>query len=149
MSKPRAPISASLAFCATLFAAVSAFAQTSAPATPAPPATTGPASANTSSTAYDNKLARLAEVTGAVHYLRNLCQKDAKEDWRKGMSDLLAVETANEPERRQKLTAAFNRGYRSFAAIYTECTPAAVVAEEQYRNEGATLASEIASRFGN
>lgn len=123
-----------------------AFAQPSAPSSSAP---SGSAPANSTSTAYDQKLSRLAEVTGAVHYLRNLCQKDAKEDWRKAMSDLLAAETANEPERRQKLTAAFNRGYRSFAAVYTECTQAAVVAEEQYRNEGATLASEIASRFGN
>lgn len=146
MSKPRFRRSALSAFCATLFAATAAFAQTSAPSTATPPGASGSA---TTSTAYDDKLSRLAEVTGAVHYLRNLCQKDAKEDWRKAMSDLLAVETANEPERRQKLTAAFNRGYRSFAAVYTECTPAAVVAEEQYRNEGATLASEIASRFGN
>ena len=122
------------------------FAQPSAPSATAP---SGSAPANPASPAYDQKLSRLAEVTGAVHYLRNLCQKDAKEDWRKTMGDLLAAETANEPERRQKLTAAFNRGYRSFAAVYTECTQAAVVAEEQYRNEGATLASEIASRFGN
>jgi uncharacterized protein (TIGR02301 family) len=147
MSKPRFRRSALSAFCATLFAATATLAQTSAPSTPqAAPGASGNA---TTSTAYDDKLSRLAEVTGAVHYLRNLCQKDAKEDWRKAMGDLLAVETANEPERRQKLTAAFNRGYRSFAAVYTECTRAAVVAEEQYRNEGATLASEIASRFGN
>lgn len=146
MSKPRSRLSASSAFCATLFVAMGAFAQPSAPSASAP---SGSTPANSASTAYDQKLSRLAEVTGAVHYLRNLCQKDAKEDWRKAMSDLLAAETANEPERRQKLTAAFNRGYRSFAAVYTECTQAAVVAEEQYRNEGATLASEIASRFGN
>ena len=49
----------------------------------------------------------------------------------------------------EKLTAAFNRGYRSFAAIYTACTDSAVVAEERYRNEGATLATEITARFGN
>lgn len=145
MSKPRFRHSALSAFCATLLAAAGALAQTSTPA----PAPGSPSTNTTTSPAYDAKLSRLAEVTGAVHYLRNLCQKDAKEDWRKAMSDLLAVETANEPERQRKLTAAFNRGYRSFAAVYTECTQAAVVAEEQYRNEGATLASEIASRFGN
>jgi uncharacterized protein (TIGR02301 family) len=47
------------------------------------------------------------------------------------------------------LTAAFNRGYRSFAAVHTACTDAALTAAERYRNEGATLATEIASRFGN
>ena len=48
-----------------------------------------------------------------------------------------------------RLTAAYNRGYRSFASVYTSCTPAAVRAEQNYRNEGATLATEITARFGN
>ncbi len=98
---------------------------------------------------YDDRLARLSEILGAVQYLRTLCPSSGPEDWRRSMSDLLAADTANEPERRQRLTAAFNRGYRSFAAIHTSCTRAAVMAEESYRNEGATLAQEIASRFGN
>jgi len=98
---------------------------------------------------YDDKLARLSEILGAVQYLRTLCPSSGPEDWRKSMSDLLAADTASEPERRQRMTAAFNRGYRSFAAIHTSCTRAAIMAEESYRNEGATLAQEIASRFGN
>lgn len=98
---------------------------------------------------YDDKLARLSEILGAVQYLRTLCPSSGPEDWRRSMSDLLAADTANEPERRQRMTAAFNRGYRSFAAIHTSCTRAAIMAEENYRNEGATLAQEIASRFGN
>ncbi|UXS40899.1 TIGR02301 family protein [Agrobacterium tumefaciens] len=98
---------------------------------------------------YDDKLARLSEILGAVQYLRTLCPSSGPEDWRKSMSDLLAADTASEPERRQRMTAAFNRGYRSFAAIHTSCTRAAIMAEENYRNEGATLAQEIASRFGN
>lgn len=98
---------------------------------------------------YDDRLARLSEILGAVQYLRTLCPSSGPEDWRRSMSDLLAADTANEPERRQRMTAAFNRGYRSFAAIHTSCTRAAVMAEESYRNEGATLAQEIASRFGN
>ena len=98
---------------------------------------------------YDDRLARLSEILGAVQYLRTLCPSSGPEDWRRSMSDLLAADTANEPERRQRMTAAFNRGYRSFAAIHTSCTRAAVMAEENYRNEGATLAQEIASRFGN
>jgi uncharacterized protein (TIGR02301 family) len=97
----------------------------------------------------DDRLARVSEILGAVQYLRTLCPSSGPEDWRRSMSDLLAADTANEPERRQRLTAAFNRGYRSFAAIHTSCTRAAVMAEESYRNEGATLAQEIASRFGN
>ena len=98
---------------------------------------------------YDERLERLSEILGAVHYLRNLCTGQAEDNWRASMQRLIELEAANEPKRQEKLTAAFNRGYRSFASIYTACTDSAVVAEERYRNEGATLATEITARFGN
>lgn len=98
---------------------------------------------------YDDKLARLAEVLGSVHYLRTLCKAPGADEWRADMQELLDSETNGEPQRKEKLTAAFNRGYRAFASVYTDCTQAAIVAEERYRNEGATLATEITSRFGN
>lgn len=98
---------------------------------------------------YDDRLERLSEILGAVHYLRNLCAGGEENDWRVSMQKLLDLETAGEPARQERLTASFNRGYRSFAAIYTACTEAAVVAEDRYRNEGATLALEITTRFGN
>lgn len=99
-------------------------------------------------TPYDGQLLRLAEILGSVHYLRTLCGADSA-DWRTSMQTLLDAETVNEPQRRKRLTASFNRGYRAFAAVHTSCTPAARTAEERYRNEGATLAGEIAARYGN
>ncbi len=98
---------------------------------------------------YDDDLLRLAEVLGSVHYLRNLCNPGKEDDWRAQMQQLLDSETKDEPKRKERLTAAFNRGYRSFASVYTDCTQQAIVAEERYRNEGATLATEITARFGN
>ncbi|MFC3073042.1 TIGR02301 family protein [Shinella pollutisoli] len=98
---------------------------------------------------YDERLERLSEILGAVHYLRNLCAGSPEDAWRASMQRLIELEAANEPKRQEKLTAAFNRGYRSFAAIYTACTQPAIVAEERYRAEGATLAAEITARFGN
>jgi uncharacterized protein (TIGR02301 family) len=65
------------------------------------------------------------------------------------MQDLIDKETATEVKRRERMTAAFNRGYRTFASVYTNCTGPAIVAEQRYRAEGATLASEIVARFGN
>ena len=97
---------------------------------------------------YDGRLMRLAEIIGSVHYLRNLCNGDEAE-WRKLMESLLAEETRGEPKRAARFTAAFNRGYRSFASTYVKCTPQAIAAEERYRAEGATLATEITTRFGN
>jgi len=98
---------------------------------------------------YDERLERLSEILGAVHYLRNLCTDKAEDNWRASMQRLIDLEAAGEPKRQERLTAAFNRGYRSFAAIYTACTDSAVVAEGRYRAEGATLATEITARFGN
>lgn len=117
-----------------------AVAQGTAPA-PQPPAEELPAP-------YDMQLSRLAEVLGSIQYLRSLCGKES-DDWRTSMQELLSADTAKEPKRRERLTAAFNRGYRSFASVHTICTDSARTAEERYRNEGATLAAEIAARFGN
>jgi uncharacterized protein (TIGR02301 family) len=100
-------------------------------------------------TPYDDRLGRLSEIVGAVHYLRNLCNASGEPEWRQSLQALLDAETKEEPKRRARLTAAYNRGYRSFAAVYTSCTSAALRAEENYRNEGATLATEITARYGN
>ncbi|MDW5318040.1 TIGR02301 family protein [Rhizobium sp. PL01] len=98
---------------------------------------------------YDARLLRLSEILGSVHYLRTLCKDPAADTWRQSMQDLLDKEVQGEAQRRARMTAAFNRGYRTFASVYTVCTPPAVVADERYRAEGATLASEITARFGN
>ncbi len=138
---------ARLAFLVALAAACPAAAQTAAPAAPA--ATTATSPAETKPAPYDGRLERLSEILGAVHYLRNLCLKDGEDNWRKAMEDLISMEAGSEASRKERLTAAFNRGYRSFASVYSSCTDQAVVAEERYRIEGATLATEITARFGN
>ncbi|EPR19341.1 hypothetical protein L902_33015, partial [Agrobacterium radiobacter DSM 30147] len=77
-----------------------AYAQPSKPASEARPAEVTPPKP----APYDDKLARLSEILGAVQYLRTLCPSSGPEDWRRSMSDLLAADTANEPERRQRMT---------------------------------------------
>jgi uncharacterized protein (TIGR02301 family) len=136
-----------LLICAAFAASYPAFAQPAAtvPEVQVPNAVNGSAQP----APYDEQLSRLAEILGSIHYLRNLCNSDKEDAWRADMQQLLDAETKNEPERKEKLTAAFNRGYRSFASVYTDCTPQATVAEERYRNEGATLATEITTRYGN
>lgn len=122
-----------------------AFAQKATPAPPAPPVTIP---TEDKPPPYDGQLMRLAEILGSVHYLRTLCGADSS-DWRTSMQTLLDAETLNEPKRREKLTASFNRGFRAFAGVHTACTAATRLAEERYRREGATLAAEIAARYGN
>ena len=100
------------------------------------------------STPYDAQLTRLAEIVGALHYLRPLCGAKG-EDWRSDMQKILDADAANEPGRKARLTAAFNRGYRSFAAVHAQCSQTAIKVEARYRAEAATLVAEITSRYGN
>lgn len=96
---------------------------------------------------YEQPLLRLAEVLGAVHYLRNLCGIET-DVWRTRMQELLATE-APSPSRRQELVASFNHGYRSFAGTYRKCTDQARSAIDGYMEEGARLSRDLAQRYGN
>jgi uncharacterized protein (TIGR02301 family) len=98
---------------------------------------------------YEARLLRLAEIIGSIQYLRNLCNPEGETGWRESMQALLDSETVGEPGRREQLTAGYNRGFRAFASVYTVCTASALVAEERYRHEGATLIAEIVARYGN
>ncbi|MBB4007405.1 TIGR02301 family protein [Allorhizobium taibaishanense] len=98
---------------------------------------------------YDRQLTKLSEILGTVTYLRNLCAGKPEPQWRAAAEKLIALDAGNEPARQQALTAAYNRGYRAFAAIHASCTSQARLAESQYRAEGATLVREMTARFGN
>lgn len=95
---------------------------------------------------YDDKLNRLAEVMGSVHYLTNLCGEPSNK-WRDEMQRMLSLESP-EPNRRSRLIASFNRGFRSFDSVYNQCTPQAETAVARYIDEGAALSTEISARFG-
>lgn len=96
---------------------------------------------------YETRLLRLAEVLGSLHYLRNLCGEEGAQ-WREEMVALLSAENPP-PERRAKLVASFNHGYRSFSGVYATCTASAAEAIARYMEEGEALAREIAVRFGD
>ena len=90
---------------------------------------------------------RLAEILGSLHYLRELCGAEEGQLWRGLMSDLIEKENPT-PERRARMIARFNQGFRGFQETYRKCTPAAVEANRRYIAEGEKLAGEIPSRFG-
>ncbi len=96
---------------------------------------------------YDDRLERLAEVMGSIHYLRNLCGERSSR-WRDDMQRLLETENPDE-ERRTRLIARFNHGYTAFRSTYTICTESATEAIARYMSEGEKLAREIVVRFGN
>lgn len=98
--------------------------------------------------AYEKEMLRLAELLGALHYLRGLCNANEGSLWRDEMQALLVAEDPT-PARRQLLVGSFNRGYRGFSEVYRECTPPAAEAANRYLKQGVRLAAEIPGRFGN
>jgi uncharacterized protein (TIGR02301 family) len=97
---------------------------------------------------YDADLQRLAEILGALHYLRGLCGANEGQKWRNEMDALISAE-APSGDRRDKLVAGFNRGYRGFQQTYRTCTPAADVVIRRYLEEGAKISRDITARYAN
>jgi uncharacterized protein (TIGR02301 family) len=92
---------------------------------------------------YDNKLMRLAEILGAVHYLRELCGADEGQLWREQMEDILKNEGTT-AVRRAKLVNKFNDGYRGYRRTYRTCTQSATLATRRFSTEGAQIAASLA-----
>jgi uncharacterized protein (TIGR02301 family) len=97
---------------------------------------------------YQADLQRLAEILGALHYLRGVCGANEGQTWRNEMQALIDAE-APPGERRDRLVASFNRGYRGFQQTYRSCTPAADLAIRRYLDEGARISRDITARFAN
>jgi len=92
---------------------------------------------------YDNKLMRLAEILGAVHYLRELCGAEEGQLWREQMKEILRNEGTT-AVRRAKLVNSFNDGYRGYRRTYRTCTQSATLATRRFSTEGATIAASLA-----
>jgi uncharacterized protein (TIGR02301 family) len=83
------------------------------------------------STPFDGELQRLAEILGSLQYLRTVCAANEGQKWRNEMQALIDAEAPG-GERRRKIIASFNRGYRGYQQTYRTCTPAADVAIRRY-----------------
>jgi uncharacterized protein (TIGR02301 family) len=97
---------------------------------------------------FDGDLQRLAEILGALHYLRGICGADEGPQWRNEMQALINAETPS-GERRARMIAAFNRGYNSFQQTYRTCTPAATVVIRRSVEEGARISRDLTARYAN
>jgi uncharacterized protein (TIGR02301 family) len=94
---------------------------------------------------YDQRLMRLSEILGSIHYLRALCEADEGQVWRDKMQALLKAEGTS-AARRARLAQKFNQGYQSYGRTYTTCTPTARVIIERFLSEGAGIAEELAGK---
>lgn len=133
--------------------------QPQAPARPRPPAPPRPtsvppqmqqpeAAAPAAPTPYDPDLQRLAEILGALHYLRGVCGSNDGPKWRNEAQTLIDAE-APSGDRHDQMVQSFNRGYRGFQQSYRTCTPAANLVIRRYVQEGAKIARDITARYAN
>jgi uncharacterized protein (TIGR02301 family) len=111
-------------------------------------AAVAPARAEVAVAPFDGSLQRLAEILGALHYLRNLCGANEGLKWRNEMQAIMDAE-APSGDRRARMIASFNRGYRGYQQSYRQCTPAADVVIRRYLEEGSKIAREMTARYAN
>lgn len=101
-----------------------------------------PARAASDEKPYDDRLMRLSEILGAVHYLRELCGANEGQYWRDRMRELMDAEGSS-ALRKAKLTRAFNQGYRSYSRTYNTCSPSAQTAITRFLSEGSNLSEAL------
>jgi uncharacterized protein (TIGR02301 family) len=110
---------------------------------PVSPAVVSPARAATEDTRpYDQKLMRLAELLGALHYLRALCGADDGQKWREATSELIRSEGTS-ALRKATIARRFNRGYRGYSRTYRQCTASAKTTISRFIVEAVTISDEL------
>jgi uncharacterized protein (TIGR02301 family) len=107
-----------------------------------------PARAEVVAAPFDASLQRLAEILGALHYLRAVCGANEGHKWRNEMQALMDAE-APHGDRRARMIASFNRGFRGYQQTYRACTPAADLVIRRYLEEGSKIAREVTARYAN
>jgi len=99
-------------------------------------------------TPYDPNLQRLAEILGALHFLRSICGYKEGQKWRNEAQTLIDAE-APSGQRHDDLVESFNRGYLGFQQSYRSCTPAAKIVVRRFLEEGAQIARDITARYAD
>ena len=96
---------------------------------------------------YDPSLMRLAEVLGALSYLRGLCREKDAAAWHARMQALLEAEGTT-PARKDHLAGAFNSGLQGYALSYRTCTPNARVIIDRFLSEASRITNSLENQFG-
>ncbi|MDH3195417.1 MAG: TIGR02301 family protein [Hyphomicrobiales bacterium] len=96
---------------------------------------------------YEDRLLRLSEILGGLHFLRQLCGFEDGAAWRAEMAGLLDSEKPG-PVRRARLVSRFNHGFETYYAVYRTCTPSARRAIALYLAEGRRITNDIRARYG-
>ena len=115
----------------------------SAPAVKPTPAAPPPAPA---AAPYEGDMLRLAELLGALAYLRDLCDNGDGARFRERMAALIETDPRAQ-EARDQLAGAFNRGFEGYRLSYRGCTVNAREAIDAFLSEAGRLAHDLAARY--
>lgn len=105
----------------------------------------GSANGETRSGASEGEMVRLAEILGAVHHLREVCNANEGQLWRSKMQDLLRHEKPSD-DMKELMVARFNRAYHQHRLAYPRCTGQARTDAARFLDEGSGLAQRLAAR---
>jgi uncharacterized protein (TIGR02301 family) len=97
---------------------------------------------------FEPKLARLAEILGALSYLQPLCSGNPVYDWQGETMALILAEAKSELDK-GSIIGAFNHGFRGYALSYRVCTPNAQKIIARFVSEGANLSQDIVNRYSS
>jgi len=95
---------------------------------------------------YEADMLRLAEVLGALAYLRDLCDGGDGARFRERMAALIEADP-RAAEARDTLAGAFNRGFESYRLSYRSCTANARETIDAYLAETARIAHDLGVRY--
>jgi uncharacterized protein (TIGR02301 family) len=96
---------------------------------------------------YEGDMLRLAELMGALAYLRDLCHEGDGAEFRGRMAHLIESDPRPQ-EAKDQLAGAFNRGFEGYRLTYRVCTGNARDAMAGYLDETQRLARDVAARYG-
>lgn len=116
------------------------------PVAPAEPAATPTPAPTDTPPPYEGQLLRLAEITGALAYLRDLCGDGDGAAFRAKFADLVGAEGTTDA-RKELLAGAFNRGFRDYELTYRACTPTAREIVARFLDEASRIAKDVANRY--
>jgi uncharacterized protein (TIGR02301 family) len=97
---------------------------------------------------YRSRVARLAEILGALAYLDELCGKGDGDRWRASMKALIEAQGRTDLDK-EILAGAFNQGYGGYRVSYRSCTANARIAIFRFLSEGRRIAHDVVDRYGS
>jgi len=89
----------------------------------------------------------LSKNLGQMHYLRTLCFGPNDQKWRDYASQMMNVESTNDPEARRMLIRAFNAGYYQEQARHSQCNQSVSIDVAALSENGRHIASMLGDPF--